>query len=466
MLRGGDKYERPIWVLLDVEEGRRVAGQINLSRGNRLGSTVVSFVDDKPFIIADGGSLHGRCEVGRVSLLKCVGSNMLSTSTQGGFAIHHGDVAFHYALFGGRHLSADDREIRGIQFTLEGAESSVFANDKFDSFGLLDNPDEAVVDAIERTMPEYMRKRSFVRGKAMVSFFKGHGDFVGPFETVIGTVHVWRTMKVDRFGRSMKDAARISINFDHKPTTLDEAWGKMRDVRQFFAWMMGYAPAWRDVLVFTSEQDEASELAVFAPNEWAEAPGDAKEHGALIDASRNPDHFATVMQKWLERNGDPRRRSANTRFFSCLRGVSRRAIEDGIVSAGNTFDLLPDDDKPNGGNSRKRPALRKTIEHRAKEVLDHFGEDKLTRLDEAIGLAVKCRNHYTHGPKKSKLANVDFDDPEVVIFLTELLEFLYLASELLACGWDSSTSEIDDRHPIGEFINHYDSKRSHAFGPK
>ena len=55
-----------------------------------------------------------------------------------------------------------------------------------------------------------------------------------------------------------------------------------------------------------------------------------------------------VMKKWLERNSDTKRKSANARFFGCFPGTSNRAIEDGIVSATNTFDLLPDEDKPAG----------------------------------------------------------------------------------------------------------------------
>ena len=497
MWRSDDKYKRSIGVLFDTGEGRRFVGQLNLERGDLFDSNVVSIVDDRFVHIPAGGALHGRSEAGKVSLLDCVRGGTLGSTNWGDFGTFHGDVAFRYALFGKRHLSAEEKAIRGIQFTLEGADSSVFMQDKFERFGLLHAPDDEVLDAIERTRPDYM-KGDLVKGKAMVSYFTGHWDLVARFETVLGTVHVVRSMQVDSLGRNMEDTPRISIDFDDDPTTLDGAWEKMREVRQFFAWMMGYAPAWRDVLVFTSEQDEAGyrsdtdgKFEVFAHSEWSEIPEGAKQRGTLIDASQNPGHFTAVMQKWLDRNGDPRRKSANTRFFGCIRGVSNRFIEDGIVSAANTFDLLPDEDKPKTqplpkevlaaleeagrkvkrskytddaqrqdvlnalGLIRRNKRLRKVIEHRAKKVLSHFGDEKLKDLQEMIRLAVECRNYYTHGT-----GNANFTNYATVRFLTEVLEFIYAASELLECGWDTSTSALDSWHPIGGFVTNYERKRA------
>ena len=352
MLRGDDKYKRPIGVLFDAEEGRRIAGQLKLKRGDLFDSNVVSIADDEFFHVADGGFLHGVAEAGKVSVLDCVRGGLLGTTSRRDFAIHHGDVSFRYALFGMRHVAIDEMCIRGIQFTLEGAEASVFVRDKFERFGHLLDPDEAILDAIDRTRPEYL-KGEFVKGKAMVSYFTGEWDFLPRFETVLGTVHVGRSMEVGFFGRSMENTPRITVDFDKAPTTLRGAWEKMRQIRQFFAWMMGYAPGWKDVLVFTSRlgedgfrADADGDLEVFGPNEWEEVSEGARECGTLIDASHHPNHFMVVMEKWLERNGNARRKSANARFFSCFPGRSNRAIEDGIVSAANTFDLLPNEDRP------------------------------------------------------------------------------------------------------------------------
>ena len=265
---------------------------------------------------------------------------------------------------------------------------------------------------------------------------------------------------------------------------------------------MGYAPAWKDVLVTTSKPnddgtraDTGGRLEVYGPKEWTDVPESANHYGTLIDATRNPGHFMKVMEKWLERNSDEKRSSANARFFGCLQGTTDRVIEDGIVSAGNTFDLLPSEDKPKAsplpddvveiltdtseligtvmgthpalndvlsalGYIRANKSLREIVKHRADKVLDHFGEGKLRDLEKVIRLAVNCRNHYTHGPRDKNTGNVDLSDYRVVLFLTKTLEFIYCASELLICGWDSKESAADAWHPIGGYVQSYDRSRA------
>lgn len=504
-MRGDNKYERPIGVVFDAGKGRRVAGHLKLKKGDLFDSNVVSIADDEFFHVADGGSLHGVSEAGKVSVLDCVRGGILGTTRSADFAVHHGAISFRYALFGMRHVAMDELCIRGIQFTLEGVEASVFMHDKIERFGHLHDPDEAILDAIERTRPEYL-KGEFVKGQAMVSYFTGDWDFLPRIETVLGTVQVKRSMQVDLFGRSMKDAPRITVDFDQDPTTLEGASDKMREIRQFFAWMMGYMPGWKNVVVFTSRLDENGSrrdtdgnLKVFGPNEWRVVPEGARQCGSLIDASRYPDHFVDVMQKWLERNGNPKRKSANARFSGCFPGTADRMIEDGIVSAANTFDLLPDEDKPKAeplssdildiftdarkkvkscmppgvqrddvlnalGLIRRNRRLRHIVEHRAEIVLEHFGRDRMKQLKKVVGLAVKCRNYFTHGHSDQELADVDYVDLEVVVFLTKTLEFIYGTSELLICGWNPAKSVRDECHPIGGYIEYYDARRSTVLG--
>ena len=504
-MRGDDKYKHPIGALFDVGDSRRISGQLKLKRGDLIDSNVVSIADDEIVHIGDGRSLHGISVAGRVSLLDCVNGGMLGRTGWGDFTIHHGDVCFRYALFGTRHVAADEKCIRGIEFTLEGVESSVFMQDKFQRFGYLHDPDDEILDAIKRKRPDYL-KGDFVKGQAMVSYFTGDWDYLPRFETVLGTVHVGRSMQVDNYGRGMEDTPRISIDFDDNPETLEGAWEKMREARQFFAWMMGYAPAWKDVMVFTSELNEDGfrvgrdgHLEVFGPNEWKEVPENARRCGTLIDASGNPEHFPKVMGKWLERNDDPKRKKANRRFFGSIQGISGRVMEDGIVSAANMFDLLPDEDKPEAkplaedvleilkdatskvkdamaagtrredvlnslGRIRANKPLREIVEHRAAVVWDCFVGAKLENLESMIRLAVQCRNYYTHGGDERSAGAVDFGDFDVVHFLTETLEFIYSASELLECGWDAATSVADEWHPIGGYVKSYDRNRSVVFG--
>ena len=178
MLPGDDKYKRPIGVLFSAKAGRRITGQLKLKKGDILDSNVVSVADDEFFHVPEGGSLHGVSEAGMVSVLDCVRGGTLGSTSWADFTIHHEDLSFRYALLGMRHVAIDEECIRGIQFTLEGADASVFMHDKHEKFGHLHNPDETILDAIERTRPKYLRGE-FVKGKAIVSYFTGHWGLFG-----------------------------------------------------------------------------------------------------------------------------------------------------------------------------------------------------------------------------------------------------------------------------------------------
>ena len=498
MTFGDNKYRRPIGAVFDVGEERRTTGQITLKRGDLFDSNVVSIADDKFVRIDHGESLHGVSEAGRVSLLDCIGGGTLSCTRLGNQKVmYHGDVAFRYALFGREYLSAEQSCIRGIQFTLEGVESSVFWGNS--AFETIISPDKEILDVIRRKRPEYL-KGDFVEKKAYVSYFTGKFDVLPRCETALGVVRVGRSIGFNGYGFNVQKTPSISITFN-EPQTLEGAWDKMRELRQFFSWMMGYTPAWKDVRVFTSELDKDgflkapdSFLDVFGSNEWREVPEGARRSGTLIDALCSPSHFIEVMRNWLVRNTDPNRKRANVRFWACLPGAGNRFLEDRIVSAANTFDLLPTEDKPETpplesnldgvlnearkkikampdgaqrddilnalGRIRANRRLRDVVEYRAEVVLAHFGEEALKQFKEVIRLAVQCRNYYTHGGYGQQSISVDFSDLGLVCFLAETLEFIYGTSELLCCGWDPTTSARDERHPLGGYVPFYERNRS------
>ena len=104
-----EKFEHPIGVVFDDAKGRQVAGQLNLKQGGLFDSNVVSISDKQPFHLKRGDDLLGISKAGRVSLLDCVRGGMLSITRWGDFAMHHGDIAFRYALFGKQHISGPAR---------------------------------------------------------------------------------------------------------------------------------------------------------------------------------------------------------------------------------------------------------------------------------------------------------------------------------------------------------------------
>ena len=96
-----------------------------------------------------------------------------------------------------------------------------------------------------------------------------------------------------------------------------------------------------------------------------------------------------------------------------------------------------------------KSSLRKKIDYRAEMLAEIFSTD-FPDLSKVIQLAVDCRNHYVHG----SLAKIDYSKHffETVPFLTNTLEFIFAATDLIESGWDAKTWRTQSTtmsHPFG-----------------
>ena len=97
--------------------------------------------------------------------------------------------------------------------------------------------------------------------------------------------------------------------------------------------------------------------------------------------------------------------------------------------------LPKDDDRDSVIMALRRvgaPSLRKKILARAAVVRSRFVLDD---LEEVLRLAVLSRNYFVHGGGE----RLDYAGIEpFTAFLTETLEFVFAAAELIECGWDGA----------------------------
>ena len=99
--------------------------------------------------------------------------------------------------------------------------------------------------------------------------------------------------------------------------------------------------------------------------------------------------------------------------------------------------------------------LKQKVRHRASIVMKAAGERHLLRLDFVCDCAVEARNHFVHG------SDVQFHlGPSSVafMFLTETLEFIFVASEFVEFGWDIHRifkKGSGMSHPFGAYIVNY-----------
>jgi hypothetical protein len=103
-----------------------------------------------------------------------------------------------------------------------------------------------------------------------------------------------------------------------------------------------------------------------------------------------------------------------------------------------------------------KATLKHKTRHRGRIVMNAFG-GRPSELPLVLDAAVDCRNHYVHGTP----LRIDYNKiSDVLVFLTNTLESVFGASELVEAGWDiqrfagrGSTMT----HPYGSYLVTYKS---------
>lgn len=193
----------------------------------------------------------------------------------------------------------------------------------------------------------------------------------------------------------------------------------------------------------------------------------------------------TVLGSWLA--ADKERRAARVRADDSFTRQFFYPI-DRLVGVANAFDLLPASVVPDrveltaevqGAKKQCKdlflalprsderesllraigrlghPTLKQKIRHRANVITNACGNEYFQSLDYVCDHAVDCRNHFVHGSP----VKFDLDPPSPHFgFLTDTLEFTFVASELIEAGWDirrflkKGTSMT---HPFATYAVHY-----------
>ena len=181
----------------------------------------------------------------------------------------------------------------------------------------------------------------------------------------------------------------------------------------------------------------------------------------LVDPVQQRESFESVLTQWMNR--DATWGEARWRVLAGWRPPLRYS-PDRLIRAANAFDLMP----TNGVEERrelpvqianavqetralfraldpswersqvlsalgrlKQPALKHKVARRAEMVNDLIG-GHLTDLVTVSNRAIDLRNIYVHGPSGRSGDEVL---KQFVPFLTNTLEFIFVVSDLVECGW-------------------------------
>lgn len=327
---------------------------------------------------------------------------------------------------------------------------------------------------------------------ALAAYFNAPHEIVA-VDTIIGRVSIRNhtgASSGSAEGIALKNQVTASMTFN-AGIPLDEAERRIGALRRFLSMLAGREQTVPSFVVDYEDDDGAIHTTTVTSTMVGNAEAARKElckWDLPLDPNARPEEFARVLAAWIAREGD--RITARVTFGECAARGHRFTV-DRLVAAANMFDLLPADDVPDDVAvpeelaalvSDMRGALKKQAHSPQRDSLlsslGRVGKASLTSkvlhrasllpvalrsqfpdLSRILIFAVKCRNHCVHGGALGiDRRHVYSAFPEV----TRALEFVFLCSELIDCGWEVDqwlSRSYSMSHPLCEFRGDYQRLR-------
>ena len=330
----------------------------------------------------------------------------------------------------------------------------------------------------------------------MIVYFTGK-ECIFESDTDVGMVSVHHRPSCSLGGPSgvsIKNRLVVSIELSH-PVAFNNALNKMHDVSCFLSVLAGrFQPIEQIHLTLADPVAGMPESLHVHQSYRQKIKARHKQHKPSPgDIPLNPiqrrSEFTMVFLDWLRRHSEWR--VARERYLGCLRKGNEYGV-DRLVAAANMFDILPAEAVPNAAKLsdelvsardecrarfRKlqpgidrdsvlnvlgrvgKASLPKKIAHRTAIVEAKLGH-KFPDLQFVLGVAVKCRNFFVHGNSE----DIDYLKVEPLMpFLTNALEFVFAASDLIEAGWDAKRWSADfygNGHSFARFRGEYKTSLS------
>ena len=479
-----------------LPSGQEAVGELTLA-----GSRTLLTLHSDGFLqnIEPGACLTGVTYNGDIiSLIDCRSSGTGHTSFKDAPTKYHADVFPHFVAVGRVHLRPAEAHIVGVHFTTTDLATLFY---DFDAFS-------HVIDArpiIDAVLSERRTIRDVETGDyPQVFYFTGKTCIV-EVQTVIGKISVHHCPRSNMGGPSgiyIKNRIVVSIE-PESPVTFGEAMNKMYEVCSFLSIVAGRAQGIERIHVTTTETVDGFPKMVTVNQSYKWKCSGGEEHrphpaDVPLDPIRRKEEFNKVIVDWIARNRDWR--LARGRYLGCLQ-KSNKYTTDRLVGAANMFDILPmtafpanppleenlaktrdaclemfqnlpvglDRDSALSALARLgQPSLPKKVAHRVAIVERKFGVI-LPELQFVTKTAIQCRNFYVHGSR----GRIDFEKIEPLMhFLTDALEFVFAASDLLEAGWDPAQWIAEPKgwgHSFARFRAEYNlalRELQRAIGPR
>lgn len=418
----------------------------------------------------------------KISLHECVGEPSYPEGLYPKFVFKRRSFP-HYALIGSRHIAKDERIFSSVSFQTDDVGLIFSARDTFGSA----SPDPLELQTIlESSFPS----RQIAIGKSpAIFFFSGVPDSV-PVDIGVGNFAADFDFRSDVSGHAGIQCPSIVnavLKFDTFKS-LDEILDDVVALSLFFTVVAGRYQGIKSIEAEIGGADSASVQDQKISVHWSYAPASSDlEASNLRDIPITPEEsgaeFYTVFQRWMSRHNDwlP----ARLRIINWQKN-GRTYDENRLVAAANAFDILPDSAYPDIGDlseaaldARTRckriireladgaektqisntlafwggKSLRLKVLSRSSIIRESFGDDFID-IDMVLATAILARNYFVHGTNSFGYENYK----DLLSFFTDALEFVFVASDLVECGWNAkrwAARRPGFSHPLAAFYRTY-----------
>lgn len=466
-----------------LPNGQVASGQLRLQNSE----TKLTLHSERKIEGASGFTTFGISSKGlHVSLLGCNISTYIKSGRRNGGANNHVEIFPHYTILGSKHIDEQEKIIHSIQFTTSDA-FQLF--DDENAFGIRHKAGELVNAAIRK---DGLGDGTTANENAMLLYYTGNRN-IFEVETNLGRIKAYHD-PIYNFGDSsgvfLKNRIRISITRNEK-IDFHSAINALSDVSAFLSYVAGRIQRIKSIEILDGEFDDPTTRIshVKQSYRWMRGPKislHTPRHSDLpISPFKDRQQFEKVLKEWMQRH--PRWRPARIALLGCLRD-SNNYSPLRLVAAANMFDLIPNEDIPpeefkisdevelvrnsciaafkelpntydrnnaiSNLNRLGNPSLPKKIYQRI-GVIRRNCNLPLHNLERVAKISVQHRNYLVHGK-----AEIDHHAASHhLALLTEALEFIFMASDFIECGWqmeDWSTKFHREGHSISRFLEIYE----------
>jgi len=461
-------------------DGAQFLGEL-LLEGEHSNITLTSR-HDIPFK-AEPHSLYGESlDHKKISLHGCVGEPSYPEGIHPNFVFKRRSFP-HYALIGNRHIAEDEKLFNSVSFQTDDFGLIFSARNTFGSA----SPAPLELQAIlENSFPH---KKIDIGEHPAIFFFSGVPKCV-PVDIGVGefTVDFDFSSRVSGHeGIQCPSIVTAVLKFDILKS-MNEILDDVVALSLFFTVVAGRYQGVRNISanIGSTDSNAAQDEKILV--HWSYAPVISDMDASnLRDIPITPEEsdaeFYNVFQRWMNRHIDwlP----ARLRIINWQKN-GRLYDENRLVAAANAFDILPDSTYPDVGDlseaaldARARcrtiiraldkgpertqisntlafwggKSLRLKVLSRSSIIRDAFGEDFID-IDMVLTIAILARNYFVHGTNSFGYKNYE----DLLSFFTDTLEFVFVASDLIECGWDAkrwANRRPGFSHPLAAFYRTY-----------